>query len=162
MVRVIMTSRAHNGLFRKGTQVGYNLGVSCIRWDSNAERMVYQDSLSRLIWIRVQLVLAFCYQAFLLFKALARSLDPSVSPRDKISIRYVAYTYIMLNCNHVISVFNGRQFVQLLNSSRHLVLQQLGEGNMGAKLRMAMAAAPVLIKILTNFPIIELPKSRKI
>ena len=123
-----MTSRAQNGLFRKAIQTGYDLGVSSIRWDSNAELLVYQESTFRISWIRAQLSLALCYQAFLLYKAWAGSIDPNVSPRNKISIRYVAFTYIMLNCNHVIAVANGRQFVQLLNSSRYLVLQQLGEG----------------------------------
>ena len=55
-------------------------------------------------------------------------MDPNVGPGGRIRIRYVAFTYIMLNCNHFIAVFNGRQFAQLLNSFRHLVLQELGEG----------------------------------
>ena len=123
-----MTSRAHNGLFLKAIQMGYNLGISSIRWDAKAERLVYQKSSLRFIWIRIQLALELCYQCFLLFKCWTATIDPAVSSKDRISIRSVAYTYILLNCNHSIAVFNGRQLVQLLNSFRYLVLEQLGEG----------------------------------
>ena len=135
-----MTSRAHNDLFKKGLEVGYKLGLSSIRWDPRENRVMYHQSVPRFIWICVQLTLVLCYQAFLLYKCWVASVDASVSPRNRINIRYVAFAYIMLNCNHVIAVFKGKQFVQLLNDFRYLVIQKLGEGKL------------VLINLPNKFP----------
>ena len=70
------------------------------------------------------------YQVFLAYKCrwLAAT-DPSVDFRTRIRSQYLSGLYVLLNCSHLVNVFNRRDFVQPANGFRCIVNENLGDSN---------------------------------
>ena len=118
--------------FAKILGFGYSLGFSAVGWDSKNQRLKHSKSRLRYFWVKSQLGLEILYQLFLAYKYWQALTDPARGFRDKIQFQYLLVLYVLINCNHMVTVFNGQDFVQLMNGFGDFVAVNLGHGDVAS------------------------------
>ena len=123
-----MIFQGSQSVYIKILQLGYLLGFTPITWDFKNHCLKHSVSRLRNSWVKVQFGLEICYQLFLAYKSWLAFADPNVESRHKIRLLYVTALYTVLNVNHLINVFQGRDFVQLMNGFNGMVKEHLQNG----------------------------------
>ena len=123
-----MISQGPDSLYAKILGCGYYLGFTAIVWKPRKNCIEYSASRLRSFWLRFQLGLEIFYQFFLVYKCWLAVMDPRLERRHKIQLQYLTAIYMILNCNHMVNLFHGKDFVKLVNDFDGLVTEYLEEG----------------------------------
>ena len=123
-----MISQGSDSLYAKILRFGYYLGFTAITWKPNKNCLQYSESRLRHFWLRFQFGLELAYQFFLVYKCYLAIMDPRMELRHKIQLQYLTAMYTILNCNHMVSLFHGKDFANLMNGFVCLVTEDLQEG----------------------------------
>ena len=124
-----MTWHDYAPFYAKVLRSGYGIGFSSVGWDLKNQRLKISDSRLRHLWIKFQFGLELCYQLFLAYKCLEAMMDPRRELRHKIRLQYLFVLYVLLNCNHMVTLFTGPEFVNLMNGFGAFVTENLNNGN---------------------------------
>ena len=121
-----------NSLYAKILRFGYRLGFSAVGWDSKNHRLKHSQSRLRNFWVKFQFGLEIVYQIFLAYKYWLALTDPASDFRDKIQFQYVLVLHILVNCNHMVTVFHGQDCVKLMNGLVDSVDENLKDGEVAS------------------------------
>ena len=123
-----MVSTGQNTFFGKILRLGYPCGFTQIKWDRKRNIWKYEMNVLRQVWVRIQLAMVVAYDVFLVYKGWLVYNDPNMGPGQIIRIQYFIFQYVLINVNHLVGVFNGVQYVGLLNSYPGFVKAYLQNG----------------------------------
>ena len=153
-----MISQGSESLYAKILRLGYYMGFTAIIWKPKEKCLQYSTSSLRNFWLRFQFGLELAYQLFLVNKCLLAVMDPTMELRRKIRLQYVAAVYIVLNCNHMMGLFHGTDFVTLMNGFEGLVTQYFLNG----KRNSITTDSKVFIALHRNISTGRAPKDKEI